>query len=324
MSACRPDWPGPLPTSIRSAAGRRQVEQLAGDQAVVDDHRRPRPAAPARAGSAGPGRPGRRRPGRRSRLRAATAPRSPPPASSSRYRATARPSAGPSVLDRPRGGARRGRRHRPASRSSTRPSAGSPSASPATAWAPTGSVHPPPSSARNARSASTTRRTAGVVDGRQRRQRGGVVGPALDRQGALGHLGHHRVPARASRSPRPVRGDPLQPVECGHGPPPRPSPPSAPARARRVARLPRRSAKVRSGRRLASCTRRRAEPVATVAPVGRSSRRAPTSTSRGSPRSGNAASTRPGAGQLLGGGQVLGRVHGGVGVARGPPPPGPP
>ena len=71
--------------------------------------------------------------------------------------------------------------------------------------------------------------------------------------------------------------------------------PSTPALASRVARLPRRSANVRSGRALASCTRRRADPVATVAPVGSPSRLDPTRTSRGSPRSGKAASTRSGA-----------------------------
>ena len=47
-------------------------------------------------------------------------------------------------------------------------------------------------------------------------------------------------------------------------PPPRRPPRRTPTAASRVARLPRRPVKVRSGRRLASCARRRAEPVATV------------------------------------------------------------
>ena len=51
--------------------------------------------------------------------------------------------------------------------------------------------------------------------------------------------------------------------------------------------------KVRSGRSHASWARRRAEPVATVAPGARSSRRAPTMTSRGSARSGTQARTSP-------------------------------
>ena len=62
----------------------------------------------------------------------------------------------------------------------------------------------------------------------------------------------------------------------------------------RVAMLPRSSAKFRSGRRWARWARRRTEPVAMIAPAGRSAQRAPTNTSRGSARSGMATSTRPG------------------------------
>ena len=83
MSACRPDCPGPLPTSIRSAAGRCQVEQLAGDQAVVDDdlgRGQQLGAAPGeQAGVAGAG--ADQGDGHDSGRHG---PRSPPPASSSR------------------------------------------------------------------------------------------------------------------------------------------------------------------------------------------------------------------------------------------------
>ena len=82
------------------------------------------------------------------------------------------------------------------------------------------------------------------------------------------------------------------------------------AAARRVSMLPRSSAKVRSGRRYASWARRRTEPVATVPPVGISSKRAPTRASRGSARSGTAAMTRPSGVPAR---QVLARVHRHVG-----------
>ena len=94
MSAWRPDWPGPLPTSISSAAGRRQVEQFGGDEPVVDDdlRRAQEFGAPqgeqARVAGAGADQGHRHR-------RGLHGPRSAPPASSSRYRATARPSGGP-------------------------------------------------------------------------------------------------------------------------------------------------------------------------------------------------------------------------------------
>ena len=93
--------------------------------------------------------------------------------------------------------------------------------------------------------------------------------------------------------------------------------PSPPTRDRRVARLPRRSAKVRSGRRLASWTRRRAEPVATVAPVARPSRQDPDQHVAGVAPLGEGRQDESGGGQLRRGGQVLGRVHRGVGVAPG-------
>ena len=70
--------------------------------------------------------------------------------------------------------------------------------------------------------------------------------------------------------------------------------PSGPSNlASRVPMLPRRSTKVRSGRRWPNCARRRIDPVATVAPRGRSSSRQPTRASRGSARSGMATRVRP-------------------------------
>src|SRR5829696_6163836 len=65
------------------------------------------------------------------------------------------------------------------------------------------------------------------------------------------------------------------------------------ARARRVAMLPRRPSKRRSGRTWASWARRRSDPVATVAPSGRPSSVVPTRASRTSPRSGVAPITSP-------------------------------
>ena len=53
--------------------------------------------------------------------------------------------------------------------------------------------------------------------------------------------------------------------------------------ATRVAMFPRKPTKLRSGRRCASCERRRAEPVATVAPCASRPRLAPISASRASP-----------------------------------------
>ncbi len=76
--------------------------------------------------------------------------------------------------------------------------------------------------------------------------------------------------------------------------------------------LPRSSAKPRSGRSAASWALRRTDPVPTRPPVGISSSGRPTSASRGSPRSGRAASTRLGRGVRR---EVLGRVHGHVGAA---------
>ena len=68
--------------------------------------------------------------------------------------------------------------------------------------------------------------------------------------------------------------------------------PSSPRLTRR-SMLPLISVKLRSGRRLASWARRRAEPVAMRPPGGRSRRRHPTRPSRGSARSGTAARTSP-------------------------------
>ena len=63
--------------------------------------------------------------------------------------------------------------------------------------------------------------------------------------------------------------------------------------ARRVAMLPRRSTKHKSGRKAASCALRRGAPVATVAPAGKSARRHPTRASLGSPRFSTAPMVKP-------------------------------
>ncbi|GIT01143.1 MAG: hypothetical protein CM1200mP26_28550 [Acidimicrobiales bacterium] len=70
----------------------------------------------------------------------------------------------------------------------------------------------------------------------------------------------------------------------------RPAHPTCPAGCRYC---PERPTKVRSGRRWPSCARRRIDPVATVAPRGRSSSRQPPRASRGSARSGMAIRVRP-------------------------------
>ncbi len=64
----------------------------------------------------------------------------------------------------------------------------------------------------------------------------------------------------------------------------------------RVCMLPRRLTNRRSGRCCQSATCRLSEPVATSAPGGSAARVEPTRASRGSPRSGTAAITRPGTG----------------------------
>ena len=78
--------------------------------------------------------------------------------------------------------------------------------------------------------------------------------------------------------------------------------------------LPRSSANARSGCTAASWARRRTDPVRDArARAEAPARVLPTSASRGSARSGNAASTMPSGGGLDG--QVLGRVHRDVGPA---------
>ena len=82
--------------------------------------------------------------------------------------------------------------------------------------------------------------------------------------------------------------------------------------ATRRAMLPRTSVKTRSGLSHASWARRRADPVPTMPPAGRSASVLPTRPSRGSARVGTAAITRcPSMVEV----QVLGRVHGCVGPA---------
>ena len=180
------------------------------------------------------------------------------------------------------------------------------------AWAPTGRVHPPPSSARKARSASTrgTRPASSMAasaPGWPRRPRGtrrparpGPPGAASSR--APGPRLHPAGAAQSRRS-RAALATTTAAI------------PAVPAAASRVARLPRSPAKLRSGRRLASCTRRRAEPVATVAPVGACRAGRPDQHVAGIGPLGEGGQDQPGRGQLGRGRQVLGRVDGDVGVA---------
>ena len=133
-----------------------------------------------------------------------------------------------------------------------------------------------------------------VVDGGQCRPGSPASSlPALHGQRALGHLGEHRPRVRASRR----RSRQAATSPAGRAPP-WPPPPRQP---RRFPPWPAGWPGSPAGRRRRgraggwpSCARRRAEPVATCDPVGRSPSPPPTSTSRGSARSGNAASTSPG------------------------------
>ena len=135
-----------------------------------------------------------------------------------------------------------------------------------TAKAPAGREQSPPSSARNARSASTHRRVGSCSIAPSRRAQLGVVVAALDRERRLTDLREHRVGVESLG----------EVVSRGRGGRTR----SRPRRWRR-ARRPWRagSACCRGGSRTegrdggaSSSTRRRSDPVATSAPSGRSAR----------------------------------------------------
>ena len=84
------------------------------------------------------------------------------------------------------------------------------------AWAPTGKVHPPPNSARNARSDVTRAAYPGIVDGGQGTPGDVVVLAALHGQRPLPHLRQHR-PGVEHLELEPGRWGPAQPVERGLG-----------------------------------------------------------------------------------------------------------
>ena len=205
----------------------------------------------------------------------------------------------------PSGGRRAARRGRRATPAAPPPTISAPST---VASAPHGRLQPPPSCARNARSAPTAAWAARVVDrgerarGSRRRRRGTRPRARPARPAAASPTVRG---TRRSRSASPSRSSAAAATTIGVD--------TRAACSRRVAMLPRSSANVRSGRSAASCARRRTEPVADPR-AGRaaSSSVEPTSASRGSARSGTAASTRPsGCGRR---GQVLGRVHREVGA----------
>ena len=145
-----------------------------------------------------------------------------------------------------------------------------------TASAPHGRSQPPPSPARNARSALTSRVTRRVVDRRDaRRASSCVVGPALDRQRALPDLReHHRRRRAARRRGRAARGVRAR----------RPRPRSRRSRrpSRGGSRCCRAARRTRGrARTAASWARRRTEPVATGrARLGSAASVHPTSASR--------------------------------------------
>ena len=161
-----------------------------------------------------------------------------------------------------------------------------------------------------------------IVDGVQGGPGGAVVHPALDGQSALTHLGEHDVGledlddhALGGDQPRRSRAAWATTTAAI---------PSTPTLASRVARLPRSPVKVRSGRRLANCTLRRAEPVATIGAGGEGVETAPDQDVAGIGPLGEGRQHQVGHVQLGRGRQVLGRVHGGIGLGPGPPRPAPP
>ena len=324
--------PGPLAHVDQLRARGRQVEQLAGDQPVVDDHVGPAsssaPRRVSRPGSPGPaptratviGHLARHRPGLAVR----------PPL------AEVVPAG---VVEQVAGHGPSERRGRPRSAVAEHDVAvPRPPCRPA-GWSPAGSV----GRGRRLGMGTDRQRAAaaqlgqerplgldhppdrGVVDGRQRPAGVVVVGPALDGQGTLGHLGHHR--RRLERLDlQALRGGPRQPVEGGPGHHHRghravPVPPSPP--------WPAGWPGCPGGRRTSG--RVGGWPAAPAAGPSRwppwprpgASRRAPTSTSRGSPRSGKAASTRPGTASSAEAGRSLAECTA-ASASPGPPPPGPP
>ena len=140
-----------------------------------------------------------------------------------------------------------------------------------------------------------------VFDPGGQRDRLAVVGARLERERALAGISSSGSSRREIRSARPSRSRPDAARTRASSSP-------ASSLRRRVSTLPRTSRSSRSGRSCSSWAARRAEPVPTRAPRGSASTGSRTrgktsatsavagriSASRGSPRSGTAASRRPG------------------------------
>ena len=264
--------PGASTASISRQPGRRLVEQLAADQAVVHEHLGAAQQLEPAHGDQARDRPGPRRRGRRSRAR-----RLEQRAAARRQRlrpATARPSASgssPSPLARRRARCRRAGRSRRAAaarparaaRRGPRPARGSRRRTCAAAARSARRIRSPSASFTGASSAR-------LVDAR------------LQREEALTDLGQHDLRSeRGSRSR--ARG------RAGRDRRRRARSPASPRSRRlrrRVSTLPRRPSTRRSGRSAPSCAVRRVEAVPTRAPCGTSAqrRRAGRTRRRGGPR----------------------------------------
>ena len=153
------------------------------------------------------------------------------------------------------------------------------------ASAPQGIVHPPPSSRRNARSASSARcRSGSSIGARASRvtassARHSTASAPCPTMGSITATSRTSV-ARSERPSRSSAAAATTTAACSD------------AFSTRVGTLPRSSAKRRSGRMAASCARRRTEPVPILPPRGIAASVEPTSASRTSARSGTAASSR--------------------------------
>ena len=155
-----------------------------------------------------------------------------------------------------------------------------------TAYAAIGRSHPAPNSARNARSASTERRaTASSTAASSSRAPSSSVrhSTAMAPWATWGNrTDGSRRSATSGRIPSRSRAAAAMTMASNPA-----------AFSRRVPMFPLNPTNTTSGRRWARCARRRIEPVATVAPSGRSAQRHPTRTSRASARSGMQARTSP-------------------------------
>src|SRR5581483_6253650 len=172
--------------------------------------------------------------------------------------------------------------------SSTSMATAPPSEPSARARAPQGRSQPPPRRRRKARSASTARRAAGSSIARRRSTVSASSARHSTARAPCATWGSMTDGSRtsAARSASPSRSRAANATTTAS---------NSAALATRVSMFPRNEAKPRSGRRAASWAWRRTDPVPTRPPAGMSSRRAPTRASRGSARSGTAASRSPAA-----------------------------